>query len=185
MFWINFHEHTVKCWHSKTGTQCFYFRWFSLLATARCYFFVFQKFPYRWEYRCSKGQSLPKKEKGPEICVFATKLNLCVSTGVGSFCLVRALVLAKLVTVLTPTGSEISGFRKEWVFRKRSAHFAETCRKSHFFERFLNKVIFDRTKLLKLGHFLSKNSDFWHVSAKSCFRLTPPHWLVPKEKGGR
>ena len=53
---------------------------------------------------------------------------------------VRAFVLANLVTVLNPTGSEISGFRKEWVFRKRSAHFAETCRKSHFFERFLNKV---------------------------------------------
>lgn len=49
---------------------------------------------------------------------------------------VRALVLENLVTVLDSTGCEISRILPETDFRKRSAHFAETCRKS----RFLNKL---------------------------------------------
>ena len=59
--WIAFHEYTVKCWHSKTGTQYLYFHWLSLCLQQLVAFFLIQKCPLRWEKRCSKGQNLPKK----------------------------------------------------------------------------------------------------------------------------
>ena len=77
-FSINFREHTVKCWHSKTGTQYLYFCWFSLLATARCCFSYSRIFRFVEKTDATRAKKYRKRVQKSVFLLLNKYIKICI-----------------------------------------------------------------------------------------------------------